>query len=137
VTDSATARYEWRGDFDDDEVNDLWAEAFGWNHEGTRMRVVVLHEHSLGWVVSRDGDRLVGFVNVIWDGCLHAWIQDVMVATDVRRQGIGTGLVATARVAARDAGCEWLHVDFDDRLRPFYYDACGFSPTSAGLIQLQ
>jgi GNAT superfamily N-acetyltransferase len=96
-----------------------------------------LHDLSLGWVVARDGDSLVGFVHVIWDGCFHAWIQDVMVASDARRVGIGTGLVATVRDAARDAGCEWLHVDFEKRLQPFYYDACGFIPTSAGLIHLQ
>jgi hypothetical protein len=36
------------------------------------------------------------------------------------------------------AGCEWLHVDFDDatRLAGFYFDACGFRPTTAGLIHL-
>ena len=34
------------------------------------------------------------------------------------------------------AGCEWLHVDFDDHLRSFYFDACGFEPTNAGLIDL-
>jgi hypothetical protein len=37
---------------------------------------------------------------------------------------------------AREAGCEWLHVDFDDHLRDFYFDACGFKPTNAGLIAL-
>jgi hypothetical protein len=41
-----------------------------------------------------------------------------------------------ARDGARTAGCEWLHVDFDDDLRPFYFDACGFTPTNAGLIRL-
>ncbi len=34
------------------------------------------------------------------------------------------------------AGCEWLHVDFDDELRTFYLDACGFTPTAAGVIAL-
>jgi hypothetical protein len=29
-----------------------------------------------------------------------------------------------------------LHVDFDDHLRTFYYDACGFTPTNAGPIAL-
>jgi hypothetical protein len=29
-----------------------------------------------------------------------------------------------------------LHVDFDDDLKSFYYDACGFKPTNAGLIDL-
>ena len=38
---------------------------------------------------------------------------------------------------AREAGCEWLHVDFDDNLRAFYFTACEFTPTNAGLIALQ
>jgi hypothetical protein len=41
-----------------------------------------------------------------------------------------------AIAGARAAGCEWLHVDFDDHLRSFYFDACGFTPTNAGLIAL-
>ncbi len=130
--------YRWRGTIVNDEVNALHAEAFGtrlfradeWNWE------VLLSEHSLGWVVARDGNRLVGFVNVIWDGCAHAWIQDAMVASDSQGSGIGTSLVDMAKGEAQKAGCEWLHVDFEDHLRNFYYDACGFSPTSAGLIRL-
>jgi predicted N-acetyltransferase YhbS len=63
---------------------------------------------------------------------VHAWIQDTMVATDARAQGISTELVAVAVREARAAGCEWPHVDFDDLA--FYLDACGFTPTNAGLI---
>jgi GNAT superfamily N-acetyltransferase len=132
--------YEWRGEFGNDEVNALHAEAFEtrvydeseWNW---RRQV---EEHSLGWVVARDGDgALVGFVNVLWDGLVHAWLQDTMVAASAGRQGIGTQVVATARDAARAAGCEYLHVDFDDDLKGFYYDACGFTPANGGLIELQ
>ena len=61
---------------------------------------------------------VVGFVNVVSDGLVHAWIQDLMVAADERGNGIGTKLVVAARDGAKDAGCEWLHVDFDDDLRP-------------------
>ncbi len=32
--------------------------------------------------------------------------------------------------------CEWLYVDFDDDLAPFYVKACGFDPTQAGLDPL-
>src|SRR6266508_1988405 len=92
--------------------------------------------HSLGWVVARDGYRLIGFVNVLWDGLVHALLQDTMVAKHARHQGIGTALVALAVDQARQAGCEWLHVDFEGHLRPFYFDACGFRPTDAGLIAL-
>jgi GNAT superfamily N-acetyltransferase len=87
--------------------------------------------------VARRDDVLVGFVNVPWDGLVHAWIQDTMVATAARHLGIATRLVALAREEAQRAGCEWLHVDFDDHLRAFYFDACGFTPTNAGLIALQ
>ncbi len=87
-------------------------------------------------MVARDGDRLGGFANVVWDGLLHAWIQDVMVAADVRHEGIGSGLVSAAGDGARAAGCEWLHVDFEDDLRPFYLGACGFTPTNAGVLHL-
>jgi predicted N-acetyltransferase YhbS len=59
-----------------------------------------------------------------------------MVITSERHAGIGVALVRAAVEGARTAGCEWLHVDFDDELRPFYLDACGFAPTNAGLIQL-
>jgi len=130
--------YEWRGRFDNIELNELHAEAFEtrvfdeteWNW------VDQVHRHSLGWVVARDGDRLIGFVNVLWDGLVHAWLQDTMVAKDARRRGVGTALVAMAIDQARQAGCDWLHVDYEGHLRPFYLDACGFTPTDAGLIAL-
>jgi GNAT superfamily N-acetyltransferase len=130
--------YEWRGIFTSTEVNHLHTEAFA-----TRVFddlewdwLDLVGSHSLGWVVARDADAMVGFVNVLWDGSVHAWIQDTMVATGYRGQAVGTHLVATARSGAKSAGCEWLHVDFDEKLKPFYYDACGFTPTSAGLIAL-
>jgi hypothetical protein len=44
--------------------------------------------------------------------------------------------VGLARDGAQAAGCEWLHVDFDEQLRSFYIHACGFTPAAAGLIAL-
>jgi GNAT superfamily N-acetyltransferase len=130
--------YTWRGHVENEELNRLHAEAFDtrvysadeWDWVG------LLNRHSLGWVAARDDDRLVGFVNVLWDGLVHAWLQDTMVAPGARHRGVGTGVVKIAEREARAAGCEWLHVDFDDHLRPFYLSACGFAPTSAGLIAL-
>jgi GNAT superfamily N-acetyltransferase len=84
----------------------------------------------------RDGEGLVGFVNVAWDGDVHAFVLDTLVTARARRQGVGRCLVAVAVQHARAAGCEWLHVDFEDRLRSFYFEACQFTPTNAGLIAL-
>lgn len=127
--------YEWRGDFENVEVNALHAEGF--NHQPLEDDwKTQVHDHSLGWVCARDRGELVGFVNVAWDGAIHAFILDTLVTTRIRRRGAGTQLIAVAVTEARAAGCEWLHVDFEDHLRTFYFDACGFRPTNAGLIAL-
>jgi GNAT superfamily N-acetyltransferase len=133
-----TVTYEWRGAFDNTEINALHAQAFDTRvfDESEWNWVDQVERHSLGWVVARADGALVGFANVLWDGLVHAWLQDVMVAETARHRGVGVELVRRAREAASDAGCEYLHVDFEDDLRPFYFDACGFTATTAGLIQL-
>ncbi len=127
--------YEWHGHFADSELNALHAEAFGHEVMDDDWWAQV-NRHSLGWVCARDTGTLVGFVNVCWDGGSHAFILDTAVAAQAQRIGVGTSLIALARKEARDAGCEWLHVDFEDHLRPFYLGSCDFSPTSAGLTDL-
>ncbi len=131
-----TVAYEWRGAFTNDEVNALHAQGFGYP-AGTHDWVSRVQRHSLGWVCARTLDgALAGFVNVIGDGALHAFLLDTLVESRYQRAGVGTGLVAVAVTHARASGCIWLHVDFDEQLRPFYLDACGFTPTPAGLIAL-
>ena len=127
--------YEWRGEFDNVELNALHAEGFGHEplYHDWRSQV---GRHSLGWVCARDRQRLVGWVNVPWDGDTHAFVIDTLVAKDHRHNGIGKALVQMCVENSRAAGCEWLHVDFEDHLRPFYFDACGFVPTPAGTIGL-
>jgi GNAT superfamily N-acetyltransferase len=127
--------YEWRGAFANDEIETLHARGF--DHEP--VQEFDWHAplaHSLGWVCARERGQLVGFVNVAWDGSSHAFILDTVVARSHRRRGVGTALVAIATREARAAGCEWLHVDFEDHLRRFYLDSCGFKPTNAGLVRL-
>jgi len=136
MTAAPPPTYEWRGAFDNHALNALHAEAF---HHGVLPDdwQAQVHRHSLGWVCARDQGHLVGFVNLAWDGGVHAFVLDTMVAAHARHRGIGRQLVAIAVREARAAGCEWLHVDFDPELRPFYFAACGFTPTDAGVIRLR
>ncbi|WP_086820645.1 GNAT family N-acetyltransferase [Allokutzneria sp. NRRL B-24872] len=127
--------YEWRGKFDNAEVNELHAEGFGGRLRDDDWWGQVTG-HSLGWVCARERGELVGFVNVAWDGGVHAFVLDTLAAKKVQRRGVGTQLIATATEHAKAAGCEWLHVDFEEHLREFYFDSCGFRPTPAGLIRL-
>ena len=94
-----------------------------------------LHHHSLTWVEAYADGVLVGFVNVTWDGGVHAFLLDTCVDPGRRGEGIGAALVRRATDAAREAGCTWLHVDFEPHLERFYA-RCGFSPTAAGLLRL-
>ncbi|HXR12799.1 MAG TPA: GNAT family N-acetyltransferase [Gaiellaceae bacterium] len=128
-------RFEWRTDVADEELGDLTRSHGGNQESGWWDRI---RPHSLGWGTARDRDGvLVGFVNVAWDGGDHAFLIDTKVRPDHQRRGVGTELVRIAALQARRAGCEWMEVDFDDELASFYLDACGFVPTSAGLLHLR
>lgn len=127
--------FQWRGAFDNTELNQLHAAGFG-HPPADQDWYGRLHRHSLGWVCAWQDIVLVGFVNVIWDGGRHAMILDTLVAAQLRRSGVGTQLVAVAAQHARAAGCQWLHVDFEPDLSAFYLDSCGFRPTAAGLLAL-
>ena len=81
--------------------------------------------------------RLIGFVNVAWDGGVHAFLLDTMVARAEQRQGHAARMVKLAVERAKASGCEWLHVDFEPHLRDFYFKACGFKLCDAGLIALK
>ena len=127
--------YQWRGPVRNRELNALHAEGFGHPPLNDDWEAQIAR-HSLGWVCARDEAALAGFVNVAWDGGVHAFILDTLVATAARRHGIGTRMVAIAAEQARAAKCEWLHVDFEESLQAFYLASCGFRPTQAGLIHL-
>ena len=131
---SADVRFAWRAEATDEELVALTRSYGGAAQAGWWDRI---RPYSLGWVTARLHDgTLVGFVNVAWDGGDHAFLIDTKVQLQHQRRGIGTELVRIAARHAKEAGCEWLEVDFDEDLAPFYYDACGFVPTPAGLLHL-
>lgn len=117
---------------DNSELNDLYRAAWPRHTDADHTSVL---EKSLVYICARQEGRLVGFLYVAWDGGTHAFLLDPTVHPAVRRRGLGLELVKRAAVAARERGCGWLHVDFEDELEPFYR-AAGFRPTKAGLIRL-
>jgi GNAT superfamily N-acetyltransferase len=117
---------------DNESLNVLLAAAW-YDHTERDFRPVL--QHSLTYITARDGERLVGFVNLAWDGGIHAFLLDTTVHPAYQRRGIGQALVQHAIEAAQTAGMRWLHVDYLPHLESFYRH-CGFRPTSAGLIAL-
>jgi len=116
----------------DDAMRALWLAA--WGSAGPPSFREILSRSLAHVGVFADG-RLVGFVNIAWDGGIHAFVVDTCVHPDFRRQGIATRLVKAAAEAARKRGAAWLHVDFEPHLAGFYR-GCGFRDTSAGLMRL-
>jgi GNAT superfamily N-acetyltransferase len=90
---------------------------------------------SMAYVCAYQQERLIGFVNLAWDGGIHAFLLDTSVHPDFRRHGIGRELVIRAIQVARERGMVWLHVDYEPHLEEFYR-GCGFQHTEAGLMRL-
>jgi ribosomal protein S18 acetylase RimI-like enzyme len=117
---------------DDAVLKRLWLAA--WGSAGPAEFGPIL-SRSLAHAGAYDGAVLVGFVNVAWDGAVHAFILDVCVDPAYQRHGIALALLAQAAETARARGAEWLHVDFEQRLEALYRQA-GFGQTAAGLMRL-
>jgi GNAT superfamily N-acetyltransferase len=117
---------------EDDVMRALWLLA--WGNAGPESFRPLL-ERGLAHVGAFSDGALVGFVNVAWDGGVHAFILDTCVVPRLRRQGVALRLVRRAAEVARQRGAHWLHVDFEPHLEGFYRQ-CGFAPTGAGLMRL-
>jgi ribosomal protein S18 acetylase RimI-like enzyme len=121
-----------RPDISTEDQDQLRAEGFEHHVPGYDWSSQL--DRSLLWIGAFAGDRLVGFVNLAWDGGVHTFLLDTAVAADMRHRGIGTRLVREAISAAREhAGVEWVHVDADEELMRRLYLPAGFSPSPAGI----
>lgn len=127
-----TLTYRINPPVDNAVLNDLFAAAWPDHHP---CDFVALLRHALAYVCAYDGEHLLGFVKLAWDGGVHAFLLDTTVHPDARHRGIGQELVRQAAEAARAHQIEWIHVDYEPHLHAFY-TACGFRPTLAGLINL-
>ncbi|MCI1020264.1 GNAT family N-acetyltransferase [Microbacterium sp. C5A9] len=121
---------------DDQALSELHHRAFGSDSTAVVPWTARLTRYSLCWVTAEDESGLIGFVNVVGDGGVHAFVIDTTVLPARQGEGIGRRLIEVAVATARSLGCEWLHVDFEPDLAAFYLGTCGFRSTKAGLIRL-
>lgn len=115
----------------DGEMNSLHSASW-LGHEAQQFGHVL--ERSLAYVTAYAEDRLVGFVNLAWDGGEHSFVLDTLVNPQYGHRGIGSELVKSAVEEARSCRVKWVHVDFEPHLTRFYRD-CGFRHTEAGLVR--
>jgi GNAT superfamily N-acetyltransferase len=115
-----------------EDLNILFASAWN-NHTSSNFTSIL--KRSLAFICAYHETRLVGFVNIAWDGGAHAFLLDTTVDPEYQRRGIGQQLVKQAVEVAKGYGIEWLHVDYEPNLEGFY-EQCGFRSTKAGLMKL-
>ncbi len=130
--DGAGVIYRVNPPWSNEDMNALFAAA--WDSCSRRDFGPVL-DRSLAYVCAYYEERLIGFVNLAWDGGVHAFMLDPTVSPDIRRRGVGSRLVELAIEEAANRGVGWLHVDYEPRLRDFY-ERCGFRATEDGILRL-
>ena len=113
-------------------LNELFSSAWGKSYNIDFQAEL---EAAMCYICAFDDAKLIGFVKLISDAGVHAFLLDTSVHEDYKHRGIGQELVARAVALAKERGCQWVHVDFEDHLESFY-QKCGFRPTKAGLIKL-
>jgi len=128
----ANVIYTVRAELDLDELQCLFSQAWGGRDKPHYDRVL---DRAFGWVAARHGDRLVGFVNMAWDGGVHFFLLDTTVHPEYQRRGIGLELVRRSIEACQGAGA-WMHVDADEELMQRLYLPAGFERSAAGTVNV-
>ena len=108
------------------EILDLY-QAVGWvNYTSRPAMVRAALAGSLAVWGAFAGERLVGFARVVGDGALIVFLQDVVVAPELHRRGIGGALVRAVLGRFRDVYQIGLLADDDPGICAFY-ESLGFS----------
>lgn len=114
------------------EIADL-REAVGWNRmEETLDNKNLSNLFELGCY--EDG-KLIGYLNVVSNKVTDAYIQDVMVAPEYQRRGIGTELMKRALLRIKEMDIYMVSVIYgEETLRPFY-EKFGFCTMLCGQVE--
>lgn len=86
-------------------------------------------ENSLLTLAAYDGDRLIGILRAVGDGCTIVFVQDLLVHPDFQRKGVGSALLQS--VMTRYAHVRQLQLTTDDSPESIaFYRSQGLRPLS-------
>ena len=118
--DTSAIDYRLDGDPSRDDLVDLYGSV-GWSAYTTDpARLEAAVAASLRVVTAWDGDRLVGLARVVGDGWTIVYLQDILVAPDRRRTGIGAELFRRVLEPFGDVRQQVLLTDDEPAQRAFY-----------------
>lgn len=114
-------------DLDPASVIRLYSEADWWEPGDAAEAVIPLLRGSFRVAAAFDGERLVGMARALSDGASDAYIQDVVVDSAYRKQGIGGRLVRLLLDELKNSGVSWIGLIGAPGTEHFYRDL-GFTP---------
>lgn len=83
-----------------------------------------------------EGERLLGMARIISDGCLHAYINEMIVLPEAQGRGIGRGLLQRLLARCRAAGLSDIQL-FAAAGKGGFYRGLGFVPRPDGAPGMQ
>lgn len=81
-----------------------------------------------------DGEKLIGYIDVVSNGITDAYIQDLIVSPSYQGQGIGTELMNRTIAYLKEKKIYAISVLFEERLKGFY-KKFGFTMLLAGQME--
>ncbi|WP_412542689.1 GNAT family N-acetyltransferase [Longispora sp. K20-0274] len=103
----------------------------GWPVAPTAERHLAVLRGSHRVVLALDGDRVVGFVNLVSDGVLTGFVPWLEVLPEYRKKGIGAELVR--RILAEAGHLYSVDLVCDPDVKPFYERLGFFELTGMGV----
>lgn len=113
-------QYSENGRIPFEKLLDLY-NSVGWTAYTKDLNVMKkLLPGALSYTSAWDGDRLVGLIRTVGDGCSILYIQDLLVHPDYQRQGIGQTLVTQTVAAAENIRQIFLSAENTEKTVQFY-----------------
>ncbi len=106
-----------------DQLIMLYKDAGWWseeNDEADPAFVDKIIEGSFCFVIALSGEQIIGMGRSISDGVSDAYIQDVVVHSSLRGQGIGKGIINTILSFLSDKGLSWIGLISEPGAEHFY-----------------
>ncbi|MFT8710118.1 MAG: GNAT family N-acetyltransferase [Sporolactobacillus sp.] len=110
------------------ELNELLATNYWDVHPIEKLEQGI--QSSWGTICARNGEQLIGYARILSDGIRHAYICNVIVHPDYRKQGIGTALMKEALRLLRENNLYPTLVASPGKKN--YYEKLGFEAESNG-----
>ncbi len=115
-------------DLTEDELTGFFV---GWPAPPSPAQHLAVLRGSYRVVLARSGDQVAGFVNMISDGVLTAFVPWLEVRPEFHGHGIGTELMR--RILAEGAHLYSVDLVCDEPLRPYYERLGMFALTGMGV----